>query len=386
MKLTRSKMARNCGKLTLLALALSASSLALADDAGWYVGANVGASRATIDDARVTSGLLGSGLTASSIVDDNRSNGYKLFGGYRLNRNIAVEGGYFDLGDFGFKATTVPAGTLNGNIKLRGLNLDLVGMLPITEKFSAFGRIGANYAQARDSFSATGMVKVLDPNPSKRETNLKVGLGVEYAFNDSLAMRAELERYRINDAVGNKGDIDMVSVGLVYRFGAKTPAPAAPVVAPEPVYVAPPPPPPPVVVIQAAPPPPPPAPIKVTLSADSLYSFDKAVIRPAGQQELDRFAADLKGSNFGMISVTGHSDRIGSHAYNLKLSTRRAEAVKDYLVQSGGIAASQIVAQGVDGSDPVTKPGECEGKKVSKALIACLQPDRRVEVEVSGTR
>lgn len=382
MKLVRNKLAKASGKLSLVALAVMASSLAMADDAGWYLGANGGQVRATIDEARITSSL--GGITA--ITHDDRDAGYKLYGGYRLNQNLAVEGGYFDLGNFGFNATTAPTGTLSGNIKLRGLNLDLVGTLPITERFSAFGRIGANYAQARDSFTGTGAVHVLNASPSARDTNLKVGLGLQYALTDSLAMRAELERYRINDAVGNKGDIDMVSVGLVYRFGAKTPAPAAPVVAPEPVYVAPPPPPPPVVVIQAAPPPPPPAPIKVTLSADSLYSFDKAVIRPAGQQELDRFAADLKGSNFGMISVTGHSDRIGSHAYNLKLSTRRAEAVKDYLVQSGGIAASQIVAQGVDGSDPVTKPGECEGKKVSKALIACLQPDRRVEVEVSGTR
>ena len=387
MKLAKNKMARNCGKLTLLALAISAGSLAMAEDAGWYVGANVGASRATIDDARITSGLLGSGLTAASIADDNRSNGYKLFGGYRLNRNIAVEGGYFDLGDFGFKATTVPTGTLNGNIKLRGLNLDLVGTLPITQKFSVFGRIGANYAQARDSFSATGMVSVIDPTPSKRDTNLKVGLGVEYAFNDSLAMRGELERYRINDAVGNKGNIDLLSVGLVYRFGAKTPAPMVRAAAPEPVYVAPPepvavlaPPPP------APPPPPPVLPSKVTFSADSLFAFDKATLKPGGQQELDEFAAKLSGTRFDVITVTGHTDRIGSHAYNQKLSEHRAETVKGYLVGHAGIASDKIAAKGVDGSDPVTKPGECQGKKVSKALIACLQPDRRVEVEVSGTR
>lgn len=98
------------------------------------------------------------------------------------------------------------------------------------------------------------------------------------------------------------------------------------------------------------------------------------------------FAADLRGANFDVITVTGHTDRIGSHAYNMKLSTRRAEAVKSYLAQSAGIPAGRIAARGTDGSDPVTKPGECKGKKATKALIACLQPDRRVEVEVSGTR
>jgi OOP family OmpA-OmpF porin len=188
-----------------------------------------------------------------------------------------------------------------------------------------------------------------------------------------------MERYRIDDAVGNKGDIDLVSVGLVYRFGARTPAPvprAAPpepvATAPQPVVVTPPP------VAPPAPVPPPPMPSKVTFSADSLFDFDKANVKPAGKQELDKFSANLK--------VTGHSDRIGSHAYNLKLSTRRAEAVSAYLVASAGISASKISTRGVDGAEPVTKPGECVGKKASQALITCLQPDRRVEIEVSGTR
>jgi len=376
------------GKLSLLALAISASTFAIADDAIWYAGANLGASRATIDDARITSGLLSSGFTSAGITNDDRSHGYKIFGGYRLNNYLAIEGGYFDLGNFGFNAATVPTGTLSGQIKLRGLNLDLLGTLPITEKFSVFGRIGANYANAADSFNSTGMVTVLNRNPNKRDTNLKVGLGMEYAFNESLAVRGELERYRINDAVGNKGDIDLVSVGLVYRFGAKTPTPVAHAAAPAPVYVAPPEP---VAVVQpppAAPTPPPmmPMPTKVSFSADSLFAFDKATLKPDGQQELDQFAAKLNGTQFDVITVTGHTDRIGSHAYNQKLSEHRAETVKGYLVGHAGIASDKIAAKGVDGSDPVTKPGECQGKKATKALIACLQPDRRVEVEVSGTR
>ena len=127
-------------------------------------------------------------------------------------------------------------------------------------------------------------------------------------------------------------------------------------------------------------------PTKVTFSADSLFDFDKATVKPAGKQQLDKLAADLRGADFDVITVTGHTDRIGTHAYNMGLSTRRAEAVKAYLVQSAGIPAGKIAARGTDGSDPVTKPGDCKGKKATKALIACLQPDRRVEVEVSGTR
>jgi OOP family OmpA-OmpF porin len=76
-----------------------------------------------------------------------------------------------------------------------------------------------NYAEADDSFYRTGAVNVTNPNPSKNETNYKFGAGIKYDINESLGMRAEAERYRINDAVGNRGDIDLFSVGLVYRFG-----------------------------------------------------------------------------------------------------------------------------------------------------------------------
>src|SRR5450830_1598108 len=167
------KLARASGTLGLAALAVIASPFAVADDTGWYGGVNIGQSRAKIDDAKITSALLGQGFAGASITDNDRHSGFKLFGGYKLNKNFAVEGGYFDLGTFGFTATTVPAGTLSGNIKLRGLNLDAVGILPITEKFSVFGRVGANYAEATDSFTGTGLVTVRNPNPSSRDTNLK---------------------------------------------------------------------------------------------------------------------------------------------------------------------------------------------------------------------
>lgn len=385
------KLAKASGTLALAALAAIASPLKAADDSGWYGGINVGQSKAKIDDARITSGLLGGGLTTTSITDDDRDVGYKVFGGYKFNRFLAIEGGYFDLGKFSFTATTVPLGTFSGNIKLKGLNLDAVGILPITERFSAFGRAGVNYAEAKDSFSSTGSVNVLNPNPSKRDTNYKYGAGLQFDFTRSFGMRFEAERYRVNDAVGNKGDVDLVSLGLVYRFGATAPAPApraavpAPVVAspaPPPAVVVPPPPPPP------APraPPPPPAPRKVTFSADSLFDFGKATVRPAGKQTLDKFAADLKGANFDVITATGHTDRIGSRVSNMALSKRRAEAVRTYLVESAAIPASKITAQGKGASEPVTKAGECKGSNASTQLIACLQPDRRVEVEVSGTR
>jgi len=126
------------------------------------------------------------------------------------------------------------------------------------------------------------------------------------------------------------------------------------------------------------------APQKVSLSADALFAFDKSTLKPEGKEELDKLAKDLRAVNYDSIHVTGHTDRIGSTKYNQKLSERRANAVRDYLV-SKDIPADRIVAEGKGETQPVTRPGDCTGPK-SRKLIACLQPDRRVDVEVNGTK
>lgn len=366
------KLATVSGTLCLVILTAIVSPSAASDYVGWYGGANVGQSSADIDDEKITRSLLGAGFTTTD--EDDSDSGYKLFGGYQYNRNFAVEGGFFDLGEFEYTASD-GTGTLSSNLEVKGINLDLVGIVPFTEKFSGFGRVGANYAEVKNSFSGTGTVTA--PSGSKdRDWNPKVGLGLQYDFNESWGMRAEVERYRIDDAVGNHGDIDLASLGLVYRFGAKTPVVAA---APEPVYVAPAPPP-----RVVRPPPPPPPPKKVTFSADALFDFDKATLKPAGKQALDAFAAELRGVDYDVITVMGHTDRIGSDAYNMRLSTHRAEAVRDYLVDAAGVPADKMTGRGMGESNPVTKPGECSEAR-TRENIACLQPDRRVEVEVTGT-
>jgi OOP family OmpA-OmpF porin len=215
---------------------------------------------------------------------------------------------------------------------------------------------------------------------------VKYGVGLNYAFSDALAMRLEVERYRVNDAIGNKGDIDMVSVGLVYRFGGPTPQPATFAAAPVTV-VAPPAPAP--VVVQAAPPAPAPAmaaPTRMSLSAESLFGFDASTVKPEGRAELDKFARDLSGANYQTVTVEGHTDRLGSEAYNQKLSEERATAVKNYLVTNGRLDSAKISAVGKGETMPVTKPEDCKGNQRTAALVACLQPDRRVDVEVTGTR
>lgn len=132
-----------------------------------------------------------------------------------------------------------------------------------------------------------------------------------------------------------------------------------------------------------------PAPVerrRVSFAAESLFAFDKTVIKPEGKTALDRFANELRGTQFDRISVEGHADRLGSNSYNQRLSTKRAEAVKAYLISAGRVDANKISAVGKGETMPVTKPGDCRGNKQTPALVACLQPDRRVDVEVTATK
>lgn len=371
------------GRLGLIALASFASSGVFADDSGWYLGGNAGLAQATIDDQGITAELLGNGFTTTAIRDNESDFGFKLFGGYQFSRYFALEAGYFNLSKFDFTATTVPAGTLDGSIKLSGLNLDAVGRLPLGKRFSVFARGGVNYAEAKDRFSGTGAVNVVQPERDKRDANYKFGLGLQYDLTDSWGIRAEAERYRIDDAVGSKGDVDLLSLGLVYRFFGASPAAAMAVAAPAPLARPPPPPPPPPAppVVARTPPL-----MTVNFSANSLFGFDQAGLRPEGRLALDQFAMQLRGVKYEHITVTGHSDRIGTEAYNLQLSSERAQAVKNYLVESAGIAADSITTQGVDGAQPLTKAGDCPDDRPRAEQIVCLQPDRRVQVEVTGTR
>jgi OOP family OmpA-OmpF porin len=262
------------GTIGLFALAVIASPSALAADLGGYVGGSIGGTKAHFDDATIAASVRAPGPVTTSLDSDDKDWGFKLFGGYQFHRNFAVELGYFDLGKFNFSAITAPAGTQSGEFKVRGGNLDLVGSLPITEKFSALGRVGGIYAKTKDSFAGTGAVAIVNPNPRDSDFNYKYGLGLQYDFNPNLAVRAEVERHRVSNAVSGKDNVDLFSIGLVYRF-ARAPAPVQR--APEPVAPPPAPPPPPPKAVKPPPPPevvtpppapPPPAPVEKPIRKD----------------------------------------------------------------------------------------------------------------------
>ena len=121
---------------------------------------------------------------------------------------------------------------------------------------------------------------------------------------------------------------------------------------------------------------------KITVAADALFDFNKATLRPEGKAKIDEVAAKASQLVLEVVIAVGHADRIGSAAYNQKLSEKRAAAVKDYMV-SKGIPANRIYTEGKGSTQPVTKPDQCKGPKSAK-VISCLQPDRRVDIEIIG--
>ncbi|NHZ88528.1 OmpA family protein [Massilia sp. CCM 8733] len=374
-------LAKHIGALSVIGCALLASQAARADEpfvnpewanSAWYIGAGLGQSRANIDNERLTRSLTANGASLSSFKVDERELAYKLYVGKQLNRYFALEAGFFDLGKFGFDATTSQNGRLVGEAGFRGVNMDLVGQLPLSERFSVLGRVGMNYAKASTHFSGNRLFAVTNPNPSERKLNAKAGLGLEYKFSEALALRAEVERYRVNDAVGNRGDVDLASVSLVYKLGRPaasrpvpvTPvAPAAPSVTPAPA------------IVQPAPAAPVLVSEKVSFAAEALFDFDKSVVKPAGKAALDDLLGKLQGMNTEVMVTVGHTDSVGSDAYNQKLSMRRAEAVKAYIA-SKGVDSARIYTEGKGESQPVADNNSAEGRA----------KNRRVTVEVVGTR
>lgn len=232
--------------------------------------------------------------------------------------------------------------------------------------------------------------KVNAPNFSWKKTSpyINGGLGFQYSVNDRVFIQADWRRVygflRDSEFGSNRASNDYVTVGLgvvfdtprpPQRMVAMTPpapapmpmpTPAPPVMAPAPMPAP-----------QPAPmPPPAPRVERTTLSAHELFEFDRADLR-LPQPKLDQIAAALAANpQIGTVNITGHTDRLGSDAYNMKLSQRRANAVKAYLVGKG-IAANRLNAVGKGESDPVV---QCKETKRA-ALIKCLEPNRRVVVE-----
>ncbi len=350
-------LAKASGMLAAAAFAVFAGSLAAADNSGWYVGGNLGLSQAEIDDERIIGALEAAGASSVSIEDEDDDIGFKLFGGYQFDKHWAVEGGYFNLGEFGFTATTVPAGTLTGATEIQGLSIDPVFTWRLTRRLSLLGRVGLTYAEADTSYAATGSV-VAPSNRDKRATSYKFGGGAQYNFTRRLGARLEAESYRIDDAVGNKGDINLFSLGLVYRFfGSTRSGPPALVVVP----------------VAAA------KTVKYCTILNIDFEINLDEIQREEKERLAVVATFLKKYPDATAVIEGHTDDVGTPEENMSLSQRRAESVVSYLVESHQIAASRLSAVGYGETRPLAENDTEEGKRMNRRISAVIACARDVE-------
>ena len=222
--------------------------------------------------------------------------------------------------------------------------------------------------------------KVNNPlrNLQKTSPYANIGIGFHLGLNErwSMQLDARMVRGRLrDDELWGFRNANNKYLTLGFNYALRQPAPPPPPPPPAPEQAAPPPPP----VVQEPPPPPPPPPPrfeKVTLAATELFGFNSATLTMP-QPRLDDIAGALAADpRITDVDITGYADRLGSAKYNLKLSERRANAVRDYLVAKG-IDGARLKAYGKGEANPVVV---CNNKRRAD-LIKCLEPNRRVEVE-----
>ncbi|HEY0905648.1 MAG TPA: OmpA family protein [Methylophilus sp.] len=276
----------------------------------------------------------------------------------------------------------------SGRYKQTTLGLDALYVFS-REKFRPFLLAGLGAARNNVDYSNAGVT-----DRSNTSWMANVGLGAQYLFSDKFGIQADVRhQWSRSDARSAVAGVDdgtigntLFNIGGIFRFGAPAPvvAEAAPEPAPAPLpEVAP-------VAEEPVAPLAPPAPVvctpqkeTVTVNAEELFGFDKANLKDKGRKVLDEVAAKIvANSEITAVVVSGHTDRIGSDAYNKKLSERRAKQVAEYLVAQG-VNGAIISTEGKGKSEPLV---QCEGKKVTKELISCLQPNRRVEIRAEGTK
>jgi len=228
----------------------------------------------------------------------------------------------------------------------------------------------------------------MKPSFSKNQLGLAVACALALSFVSGATLAQSNSAPADQRQIWGDGAKDAVwksSSGLCWRsafgpppaYGDCNPAPVAQNVPPPAPYVAP-------VVVAAAPP----QAVyeKVTFDANVLFDFDKSVLKPAGQATLDNFVSEIHGIGSATISAVGFADRFGTDGYNQALSERRVATVKAYLDSKGVESTWAVKSSAVGESQPTTARNECTGATATARTIACLQPDRHVYVEISGTR
>lgn len=290
---------------------------------------------------------------------------YGVFGGYQIlnqdNFGLAAELGY---DNFGRVKARQNRKTLAKHTN-HGAHLSLKGSYEVLDGLDVYGKAGV--ALVRSDYKFYEVANGTRDHKKGRHTARASGLfavGAEYAVLPELAVRLEYQwltrvgnQDKPNTAINYNPWIGSINAGISYRFGQG----AAPVVAaPE--------------VVSKT----------FSLNSDVTFAFGKANLKPQAQATLDSIYGEMSQVKSAKVAVAGYTDRIGSDAFNVKLSQERADSVANYFVAKG-VAADAISATGYGEANPVTG-ATCDQVKGRKALIACLAPDRRVEIAVNGTK
>lgn len=206
-----------------LAISFAFSGPALAQQSGMYLGGSIGQSKVDLDTREAASDLSRLGITHSGFSEDEKDTAWKAYVGYRFNRSFAIEGGYVDLGSFSASTTVtavngvpVPPSTVNATIKTKnGVFVSGLAGLPVGN-LSLFGKLGFYSANAKLTVSGGGA----SSTNGKTDQDILFGLGAEYSFAGNFGIRAEWERFKKvgSENETGEGDVDLMSVGIVYRF------------------------------------------------------------------------------------------------------------------------------------------------------------------------
>ncbi|ALP42479.1 porin OmpA [Aeromonas schubertii] len=356
--------------LSLLpSLLLAGGTHAAPDDQSWYIGAKVGWSNYfDADTQRLVEEING---RLQSRQESGDGLGAGLFAGYQLNRNVGFELGYDWLGRYKTEGALdglllsgeVKGQMLQGTVKIGGA---------FNERLDLYTRMGGAYAWADATATAHYGGRSVSETGKEHSAAFVAALGAEYALNPSWALRLEYQYTTpIGDASWDRTAIELdnglLALGLVYRLGqwqSTIPATSPPAEIP-----------PARVIINQ----------RFSLNSDVLFEFNQSGLKSEAHQALDRLFAQIEANRprDGMVTVTGHTDRLGRDDYNLGLSQRRAQSVANYLIGKG-IPANKIYTEGRGQHESVTG-AQCHGHE-RRRLISCLAPDRRVEILVEGVR
>lgn len=202
---------------TAIALAIGAGiANAQNIEPGWYGGVDLGRSRLGMSGGDFDSALSRQGISSSS-SSDRGDTAYGVNAGYRFHRNFALEGAYAHLGEFGYSATTA-TDTIQGTYKANAYSLSAVGIMPLQDNWSVYGKAGLAHTRAElGASSASGATAV--SGSSHSENGLLVGAGVSYDFTRTLFAKGGWDRYtRVGNDDTGKGAVDVFSVGIGARF------------------------------------------------------------------------------------------------------------------------------------------------------------------------